>query len=390
MLPARLLPAALLVSLMPVAAADRDTLLTVSQSSDSSVFLELGSSGRKNIAASNERVGVVWEQIDAGKATVFAAFKTNDQAAFDEPVRLSENDAASPVIAYCDERFYLAWIDDGQLRVSISQDQVPPESVTVAGDSVNELSIGCADNSALVAFSKRVGPDYAIYVTRADKTDTGLAVAEPVSIAPLDKYRFQTNPGVAYSKERIVVTWHDRTSGTNLLYATSGPSLDTLPDQVQINELIQKSYEWGSGSSAIRNAITVGKKQRLVVTWLDKRASRSGYKVYSAFSDSGGLRWSDNYKISDEWGDIVPAWTPAIASDGKRKLRVVWMDTREDENALWYSNLSGMSWSQDYNLASTSEGASSPVIAYSPDGRFHAAWIQKTEGKETRIVYFSK
>ena len=53
MLPARLLPAALLVSLMPVTAADRDTLLTISQSIDSSVFLELGSSGRKNIAASN-------------------------------------------------------------------------------------------------------------------------------------------------------------------------------------------------------------------------------------------------------------------------------------------------------------------------------------------------
>lgn len=390
MLTVRLLSALFLALLMPLAAAERGPLLTVSQPDDTSVFFELGSSGRKNIAASDQRVGLVWEQINAGKASVFAAFKSSDQAGFDQPVRVSKGDAVSPVIAYCGEQFYLAWIDDGELRVSISPPEAPPEPITVAGNSVNELSIGCADQSALLAFSKRVGPDYAIYVTRVDLVDTGLAVAEPVGIAPPDKYRFQTNPGVAYSKERIVVTWHDRTTGTNLLYATSGQSLDTLTDQVQINELIQKSYEWGSGSSAIRNAITVGKKQRLVVSWLDKRASRTGYKVYSAFSDNGGLSWSDNYKVSDEWGDIVPAWTPAIASDGKRKVRAVWMDKREDENALWYSKLSGMSWSQDYNLANTSEGASSPVVAYSPDGRFHAAWIQKTEGEKTRIVYFSE
>jgi len=136
----------------------------------------------------------------------------------------------------------------------------------------------------------------------------------------------------------------------------------------------------------VSNVLSNGPKDRLVVVWLDKRASRSGYKVYSAFSHNGGLTWGDNYKVSDEWGDIVPAWTPAIASDGNKQLSVLWMDKREDDNALWISHLAGLSWSQDKAFQSGDTETHSPAIAYSPDGRFHAAWIQKG-ANGTQLVY---
>jgi hypothetical protein len=371
-----------------VVMAGADPVITVTQAEDSAVFIELASSGRKNIAASNDEVGVVWEEVRNGKATVLTAFKRAGEKRFSAPAALSKGDALNPVITYCGDRFYLSWIEDGVIRVTTrasGEQPVATPPLTHSSD-VNELSIGCGNDSALVAYSSRVDNKYAVYAMQikhdGKKADTGVSVP----VAPVEKFRFQTNPGIAFSKGRIVVTWHDRSNGTNLLYATSGETLDKLTDTVQINELIQKSHEWGSGSSAVRNALSVGPKDRLVIVWLDKRASRSGYKVYSAFSHNGGLTWGDNYKVSDEWGDIVPAWTPAIASDGKKNLTVIWMDKREDENALWVSHLAGLSWSQDKEFRGDDTEPHSPSIAYSPDGRAHLTWIQQTDNG-TQLVY---
>ena len=127
----------------------------------------------------------------------------------------------------------------------------------------------------------------------------------------------------------------------------------------------------------MRNTLAVGENDRLVAVWLDKRASRAGYKVYSAFSNDGGISWGDNYNIIDEWGTIVPQWTPAVASNGHDKLLAVWMDAREDEKTIWMSELNGMTWSSNTSLSGDAEEAHSPVIAYSPDGTLHAAWIEK-------------
>ncbi len=361
--------------------------ITVTNTEDASVFIQLASSGRKNIAASNDQVGVVWEEVRNGKATVFTAFKRNGASSFNTPIPLSKGDAFSPVIAYCGDRFYLSWIEDGTIKTTLVDNGQPGDTLQFTDSTnVNELSIGCGNSSALIAYSSVESNKYAVYATQVSASENRLEAEDSVPVAPVESFHFQTNPGIAFNKGRIVITWHDRSNGTNLLYATSGETLQKLSDPVQINELIQKSHEWGSGSSAVRNALSNGPKDRLVVVWLDKRASRSGYKVFSAFSHNGGLTWTDNYKVSDEWGDIVPAWTPAIASDGNRQLTVLWMDKREEENALWVSQLSGLSWSQDKNLRVDGAEPHSPATAYSPDGRFHATWIQQG-ANGTQLVY---
>ncbi len=378
-----LLPGILMLS--GVCGADDDPI-TVRQTTDATVYLQMASSGRKNIAASNETVGVVWEEVRDGKATVFAAFKRAGEPIFATPIPLSKGDAFSPVIAFCDNRFYLSWIEDGAIKVTLVEGDRAGDAHQLEHTNVNELSIGCGNASALIAYSAVKGNESAVYATRITAGENRLHAEASVPVAPVETYRFQTNPGAAFGKGRIVITWHDRSGGTNLLYATSGETLQELSEPVQINELIKKSHEWGSGSSAVRNAITNGPKDRLVAIWLDKRASRSGYKVYSAFSYNGGLTWTDNYKVSDEWGDIVPAWTPTIAFDGKKNLTVLWMDKREEENAFWVSQLAGLSWSDDRNFYSDGTEPHSPATAYSPDGRFHTAWIQ--QGKDgPRLVY---
>jgi hypothetical protein len=293
------------------------------------------------------------------------------------------------VIASCGGLFFVGWIEDDSVRITAYNNEQPGGVVQPVHGPINELTIGCMGDSALLAWSRRAGNGYAVEASSVESEKGELTYTAPVPVASTDTYRFQTNPGVAYAEGRIVVTWHDRSSGTNLLYATSGKQLDKLDTQVQVNELIKKSYEWGSGSSAVRNTLAVGDNDRLVAVWLDKRASRAGYKVYSAFSNDGGISWGDNYNIIDEWGTIVPQWTPAIASNGHDKLLAVWMDAREDEKTIWMSELNGMTWSSNASLSGDVEDAHSPVIAYSPNGTLHAAWIEKQSGG-SRIRYYSE
>ena len=370
--------------------ADDPLLLTVTHSDDPADFFQLDSSGRKNIAASDADVGLVWDETRKGRTASYLAFKQiNGNSGFGAPIRLGGEDAFDPVIAHCGKRYFLAWIDNAGVQAASYDGGAVSQPLPVAAGAVNELSIACAGDAALLAWSKRQDQGYAVEATRVQVANGQLSHAPNVAVAPTDKYRFQTNPGVAYAKGRIVVSWHDRSSGTNLLYATSGKQLDKLDTRVQVNELIKKSYEWGSGSSAVRNTLAVSENDRLVAVWLDKRASRAGYKVYSAFSNDGGISWGDNYNIIDEWGTIVPQWTPAVASNGRGKLLAVWMDAREDEKTIWMSELNGMSWSSNTSLSGDAEEAHSPVIAYSPDGTLHAAWIEKDSGG-SRIRYYSE
>jgi hypothetical protein len=371
------------------AAADPQ-LLTITASDEPSDFFQLESSGRKNIAADDRRVGLVWEETHGGHSTAYLAFKpVNQDEGFGEADTLGDQDAFNPVIAACGGRFYVAWIEADSVRATVYEDGKHSPVTQVAEGPVNELTIGCRADNALLAWSQRAGRGYAVEASLVKAQGGNLTAGAAVAVAATETYRFQTNPGVAFANNRVIVTWHDRTGGTNLLYASSGTDLEHLDKQVQINELIRKSYEWGSGSSAVRNALAVGRKQRLVAVWLDKRASRAGYKVYSAFSDDGGVSWGDNYNIVDEWGTIVPQWTPAVASNGDDRVRVVWMDAREDTNTIWTSELNGLTWSANASLSGDAGDTHSPVIAYSPDGTLHAAWIEKDNGA-SRIRYFSE
>jgi hypothetical protein len=384
----RLMAAGALVLVWAAAAADPQ-LLTVASSNGEAVFFQLEASGRKQIAADDRRVGLVWEESRGGQSSSYLAFKPlGKEQVFGAPQLLAPA-ASSPVIARCGGHFYVAWIEPDRVRASSYAGEQRGATVELLHGVVNELTIACRDNSALFAWSRPTGTADLVEVGALQAEQDGLRHTAAVPVAPLDTYHFQTNPGVAYAKGRVIVSWHDRSSGTNLLYTSSARGLDRFDPPVQVNELIQKSEEWGSGSSAVRNALAVVEGQRLVAVWLDKRSSRTGYKVYAAFSHDGGISWGDNYEVIDEWGAVVPQWTPAMAADGRDRLQVVWMDAREDDTAIWCASLDGLSWGANTRLSGAARDVHSPVIAYGPDGTLHAAWID-TDGANRRLRYFSE
>ena len=79
------------------------------------VFHHLDSAGRRNIALSGNRIGVVWEDNRNGQPQVYFASMQLGRVTFAEAIRISDgNEAYEPVIAALDNnRFIVLWEQDG-------------------------------------------------------------------------------------------------------------------------------------------------------------------------------------------------------------------------------------------------------------------------------------
>ena len=367
-------------------------LITAVPAAGAEVFYQIESSGRKNIAATDSEVALVWETVKGGVAILNAAFKTHKDEAFTSPVRLSEaTDGFNPVVSACGERFIAAWVEGESVRARVMTKRNLGIPITIAQGKINEITIACKDaKSSLIAWTARESRISRVHVAELRVRDRVLSVEKRTVVAPFDKFQLQSNPGVAFAKGRYIVTWHDRSTGTNLLYASSAKNLNSFANPVQINEWIKKSDEWGMGSSAVRNVIAVSKNDLVLVVWLDKRSSRSGYKIYAAFSEDGGQSWGNNYKIGDDFANDYPQWSLSLAADASGAA-VTWMDARYDENTIWLADLHGITWDDEVDISSDGDKKPrSPIVTFGPAGVLHAAWIEDDSSKNSaRIVYLT-
>ena len=261
---------------------------------------------------------------------------------------------------------------------------------TIAEGNIAEVSVGCReDRELLVAWTGNEGRDSQVYLSLASLDGDKLLPGAAVSVVSKDTYHTQSNPGVVFAKGRYIVSWHDRSTGTNLLYTVSGAVPGAFDAPIQVNEWIQKSDEWGRGSSAIRNVLSVTRDGWVTIAWLDKRGSRSGYKVFATFSADGGRTWGENYRVSDDFSDDIPQWSLSLSADRKGKAVAAWMDNRYDENAIWMARLHGISWSEDIGVSNDSQyRPRSPAVSFDPEGTLHAVWIEDDpQGEGVRIVY---
>ncbi|HHJ17139.1 MAG TPA: hypothetical protein ENJ80_10625 [Gammaproteobacteria bacterium] len=366
-------------------------LITAVPAAGKTVFYQIDSAGRHNIAASATHIALVWETVAGGSGSTSIAFKAHAEKTFSSPQQLSESaDAFSPSITPCGNGFVVAWIAGKQLRARTARADALGPVATIAEGDIAEISVGCReDRELLVAWAGNAGRNSHVYLARADLDGDRLQPRVSVAVAPKDKFHSQSNPGVTFAKGRYIVSWHDRSTGTNLLYAVSGAEPGAFEAPVQINEWIQKSDEWGKGSSAIRNVLSVTRDGWVTIAWLDKRGSRSGYKVYATFSADGGLKWGENYRVSDDFSDDIPQWSLSLTADKKGKAVAAWMDSRYDENAIWMARLHGISWSDDIGISDEGEyRPRSPAVCFGPDGTLHAVWIEDDpQGEGMRIVY---
>ena len=186
------------------------------------------------------------------------------------------------------------------------------------------------------------------------------------------------------------MVWEDRRTGhTVLFYSQSKQGRIFTPYRI-INDIVQKSPDYGRGNGVTRAAITSVGGKEAVVTWMDKRGFSTGYDIYAAQSDPKTRLFGKNHIVQDTLGNDISQWNPAITANEAGDVVVAWDDNRDDTSDIWFSWKTKEGWSDDYLIdpASGDGQQSGPSIVVDKFRNLHAIWIDQTsEFGPTRLYY---
>lgn len=375
-----------------------DQAIDVTPVHGTKIFHHLEAAGRKSIAVSGDTVAVVWEDNRDGVSRCYLAVKKSANSGFEGDRQISGNkEAFEPsIVALPDNRFAVAWEEDGGVRTRIVSATQLGEPVKLAGHDSNQASVGFSAKAGLwAAWSQREGHYAGIrteklgYVPGTAQLALGKSVA--VDQAPLTGG--QHFPSLAaLPTGNVVVAWEDRRKGhTTIMYSHKiGDAKFSVPVQMNETRRDARNAGVGPGTGAMRVALAAQTGANVAAVWSDKRDFLSGYDVYTAFSTDGGVHFGINQMVQDSFGDNIPQWHPAIASDGKGKLAVVWDDNRDGTPDIWMSWPTDSGWSDNANVPGASGAGvqSDPSITIDSRGNLYLVWLEKqaTDGS-TRLRY---
>jgi hypothetical protein len=354
------------------------------------VFHHLDSAGRKNIAVSGGKVGIVWADNRSGSPQVYAAFKDLRGDGFTVPVRVSDGKAAyDPVIvALGGGRFVLGWEQDEAVWVRFAATAgKQPElgtSLILAARVSGQINIGAvSENGVFATWSQRStgGAHFHIHLARLTVNGDGRVRAGPAH--RVDNHppaADQLYPVVAAAARGAVVAWEDRRHGhTAILYSHSADG-ERFQAPAQLNELpTPRGAAYGRGTGAARVTIARFGEAGIAAVWLDKRDFRSGYDPYAALSRDGGERFGPNLRVRDEFGFATSQWRAASAGHPSGLLAVAFDDSRDETFDVWLAWLQGEGWSGNFAVPGASGPGehTSPVLAFDAAGDLHIAWLER-------------
>jgi len=362
------------------------------------VFHHVEAAGRKSIAVSGALIAVVWEDNRDGVSRCYVAVKQSAKKGFEADRQISGGkEAFEPsIVSLPDGRFAVAWEEDGGVRARIVGATQMGEPIKLGGHDSNEASVGFSPQAGLwAAWSQRDGHYSGIhieklaYVPGTDKLALGKSVA--VDGAPLSGG--QHYPSVAALQTGgVVIAWEDRRKGhTTIMYSHSaGDAKFAAPIQMNETRRDARNAGVGPGTGAMRVALAAQAGAKVAAVWSDKRDFLSGYDVYAAFSTDGGAHFGANQMVQDSFGDNIPQWHPAIASDQGGKLAVVWDDNRDGTPDIWLSWPTASGWSDNANVPGAAGAGvqSDPSITMDSQGNLYLVWLEKQAADgSTRLRY---
>lgn len=386
----------LVLWIKPVSAAwEFDKKLPVSPHHGDKIFHHLDSAGRKNIAVSDNTVAVVWEDNHTGASQIYITTKSDTASSFDTPQQVSTGKSSyGPVIiSRKNKQFLVAWEQDEAIWLrSVGQEGLGKSLRISSGSGQQPTLIELNSREALVAWAAPQGrhTQILIAIVQLGKNGTPEKVGKafPADTSPLKND--QLYPSLAKTNRGVTVVWEDRRDGhTKLLYSyAKAGGWFSAPQE--LNEVVQKSTQYGRGSGVTRAAATNFGTDGLAVTWMDKRGFRTGYDIYAAISSDFGKSFGANEQVQDSFGDNITQWNPAIAGNSQGDLLVVWDDDRDETSDIWLSWRTPEGWSEDIaiNGAAGDYQQVSPVAALDEQRNLHVVWIEKqSEFGATRLYY---
>lgn len=359
------------------------------------IFHHLESSGRRNIAVSENQVAIAWEDDRDGVPTIYIARKSRSDSGFNSEIKISGNgDAFEPgIAALSEDRFVVVWEENEHVYTRIAgRDSLG--AVIKLGDALSaQASVVSHGEQVFVTLSERSRKHGRIMLYQLQVNDnTELTMTQSCAVDAQTVKDDQLYPVVSVLNKRVVVTWEDRRPGHTIIM--SGQS---RPDRacefdlpVRISEKSGgRNLPYGAGHGVARVAVANYGRSGLFAAWADKRNFQEGYDIYGA-SKKGASGFGSNVRIQDDFGGKYRQWHSTVAGHPNGNLVVVWTDEREGNSDIWISWLEDHGWSEDFALEAASGAGEQahPSIVIDAQGNLHAAWIERESvGSETRVRY---
>lgn len=354
-------------------------------------FPHLDASGRKAIAASGGRIALSWEDSSSGAPACHVAVIEPARAVV-TTYSFGRGECFEPAVAALPEgRFALIWEDEQGVAATL---------VTAAGLGP-VLGLGPRGGQGSLTWHPSLGlhaawsgPDgrwRRIWHTRLHIAPEGrLAVGDITpadTAAPTDD---QLQPVLAATASGLALAWEDRRHGHTVIYGSASRDGRSWSPARRIsqNPTGRINEELGRGSGAMRPTLASLGGERLAAVWLDKRDFLSGYDVYAALSDDGGLTWGRDRIAQDSFGDAIAQWHAAAAGNAQGVLAIAWDDERDGTADIWLTWLRPDGrYADNVSPAGGPGSQSDPVIALDDAGDLHLVWIERDEAGMARLRY---
>lgn len=363
----------------------------VSGAAQEKLFPHLESAGRGNLAASGDRLALVWEDNRDGSPQVYAALRT--ATGFGAPLRLSSGrEAYEPVVVGLDAgRFLAAFEQDGKAVARVfSAGALGPVS-TLDGAVSAQATLAAGKGRLHAAWGRRDGRFLRLVSAplRVDGLKVVTGAARAVDTSPARDEQLYAS--LVATDHGYALAWEDRRAGhTRLLSAVSTDGA-TWSEPQPLNEIPRSSSAaqlgLGRGPGVTRVALAGDGADTVAAVWMDKRDFLSGYDIYAGVSSDGGRTFGPNEKAQDAFGAEKPQWHPAVAVT-PHGVVAAWDDPRDDSPDLWLSTRGDGGWSDDFTVAGAHGSGSqdNPVLLWHGD-RLHLAWVHRDEaGAQVRYA----
>ena len=199
-----------------------------------------------------------------------------------------------------------------------------------------------------------------------------------------------TSPDVACAGDFVYVFWEDERDGelkNHNIYAnvSENAGRDWLYEDIRLD-----GDEEGEAMSIGPRAFATGDKA--YVAWFDNR--NGAYDIYVNHTTDGGGNWQRTASRvdTDEAGEAYSAW-PQIAADTDGNVSVVWEDSRDGANDIYYNvsedhgnNFGAADVRLDEGDDAGSADSFFPQIAVSGN-HVYAVWHDERDGEQRDILF---
>jgi len=369
--------------------------LDVTATNASGVFHHLESSGRRNIVATESLVAVAWEDNRNGSPQIYLARKALSAKDFTAEIKVSGGgEAYEPsLLALDNDRFVVAWEEDGRIRARIVTANGPGPILTLGLQDASQVSLIRQQQLLLLVYSQVSKKHRRVWLQALQIQGQSLRSSQscPVDVEPAKDD--QLYPTIVSQGDRIVTAWEDRRPGYTIIMAAQShnksPCKFSSPQRISA-ALPMRTSAFGKGHGVARVALAAYGAGQTMAVWADKRDFREGYDIYAARYQPGKKLFGVNSKVQDSFGDVAQQWHPAIAGNSMGQIVVAWDDNRDGDANIMLSRFQDNKWSDDIEVAPASgQGEQThPSIYLDEDNNLHLVWIERIKiGGPTRLRY---